>query len=141
MRVEFAFIAEAADAVGGLFYVTRGGTDIFHIPPGTVYPVGVGPMSFVVRLSGDPLEIGVEHPVDFSIVDADGRPTGVQGEGLIHFSEHPFDRTRTGGALLHYRIMSIAIPASGAYVFQLHSNERRLCEIPFWVVETPLPGT
>jgi uncharacterized protein DUF6941 len=139
MEVEYAFIAEDADAQNGLFYVLKGGTDIWYTPPDALFPVGIGPMSFVVRLVGEPSEVSTELPVSFVIVDADSRPIGVQGEGQITFAPHPIDRTRTGGALIHFR-MAIQAPAHGAYFFELHSDDRRLCQVPFWIVPAPEPA-
>jgi len=39
MLVDYAFIAESADVQAGLFYVLRGGTDIWYAPPGSPFPV------------------------------------------------------------------------------------------------------
>lgn len=139
MRVEYAFIAESADVQAGLFYVVRGGTDIWYTPPGVAFPVAIGPMSFVVRLVGDPDEVGSEVPVEFVVVDADGKSIGVGGTGSIAVAPHAIDRTRSGAALLHFRL-SLAIPAIGAYFFELHSAGERLCQVPFWVQETPPQG-
>lgn len=133
MRAEYGFIAEAADAQAGLFYVLRGGTDIWYSPPDATFPLPIGPMSFIVRVVGEPGEVGRDLSVSFTIVDADGRPCGVHGSGSISFSNHPVDRTRSGGALLHFRI-GFEVPAPGAYLFELHSGGARLCQIPFWVV-------
>jgi hypothetical protein len=132
MRVEYAFIAESADVQSGLFYVLRGGTDIWYAPEGAEFPVPIGPMSFVVRLVGDPLEVGTDQPVEFTVVDADARPTGVGGTGTIAVAAHAIDRTRSGAALLHFRL-AFAIPAPGAYFFELFSQGERLCQVPFWV--------
>jgi hypothetical protein len=133
MHAEYSFIAESADVQSGLFYVIRGGTDIWYVPTGTTFPVPVGPMSFVVRLVGDPQEVGSEQPVDFVVVDADGRSIGVQGNGTITVTSHAVDRTRSGAALLHFRL-GFHIPAAGAYFFELHSDDQRLCQVPFWVL-------
>src|ERR1700726_3104231 len=73
MRVEYAFISESADVQSGLFYVVRGGTDIWYAPAGADFPVPIGPMSFVVRLVGEPQEVGTDQPVEFTVVDAAGR--------------------------------------------------------------------
>jgi len=132
MRVEYAFISESADVQSGLFYVVRGGTDIWYAPAGADFPVPIGPMSFVVRLVGDPQEVGTDQPVEFTVVDADGRPTGVGGTGAIAVTAHAIDRTRSGAALLHFRL-AFAIPAPGAYFFELFSKGERLCQVPFWV--------
>jgi hypothetical protein len=132
VRVEYAFISESADVQSGLFYVVRGGTDIWYAPAGADFPVPIGPMSFVVRLVGDPQEVGTDQPVEFTVVDADGRPTGVGGTGTIAVAAHAIDRTRSGAALLHFRL-AFAIPAPGAYFFELFSHGERLCQVPFWV--------
>lgn len=140
MEVEFAFIAGAADVFNGLFYVVRGGADVHNIPPGITYPAGVGPMSFVVRLVGEPQEVGQRMVLDFNIVDADGRDTGVGGKGEISFQGHPLDRTRTNAALIHYRIGSVRITGPGVYLFQLFHEGRRLTQVPFWVIEGHPPA-
>jgi hypothetical protein len=132
VHVEYAFISESADVQSGLFYVVRGGTDIWYVPAGADFPVPIGPMSFVVRLVGDPREVGTEQPVEFTVVDADGRPTGVSGTGSIAVSPHAIDRTRSGAALLHFRL-AFSVPAPGAYFFELVSKGQRLCQVPFWV--------
>lgn len=132
MQVEYAFISESADVQSGLFYVVRGGTDIWYAPAGAEFPVPIGPMSFVVRLVGEPQEVGTEQPVEFSVVDADGRTTGVGGNGTISVAAHAIDRTRSGAALLHFRL-ALSIAAPGAYFFELHSQGERLCQVPFWV--------
>jgi len=133
VKVDYAFIAESADAQNGLFYVIRGGTDIYKTPPDMPYPIGIGPMSFVVRLVGDLNEVGESRPLAFTIVDADGRPIGVEGSGEISFAEHPIDRTRSGAALIHFRL-AFPVPTPGAYFFQLISDSTRIGEIPFWVM-------
>jgi hypothetical protein len=140
VQVEYAFISESADVQSGLFYVVRGGTDIWYAPAGAEFPVPIGPMSFVVRLVGEPQEVGTEQPVEFTVVDADGRPTGVGGTGTIAVAAHAIDRTRSGAALLHFRL-AFSIPAPGAYFFELHSGDERLCQVPFWVQVTDAPET
>lgn len=133
MRVEYGFIAEAADAVEGLFYVVRGGTDIWHTPAGAPFPMVVGPMSFVIRLSGEPHEVGAPLPLSFKIVDADGRSIGAEGQGEVGFGPHPVDRTRTTGALIHFKL-GVPVPGPGAYFFELYSADQRLAQIPFWIL-------
>lgn len=139
MEVEYGFIAEAADAQSGLFYVVRGGTDIWHVPPDAPFPLGIGPMSFVVRLAGDPSEVGREIKLRYVLVDEDGRSIGVEGEGPVSLPPHPVDRTRTGSALVHFRL-AFQVPRSGPYFFELHSDAERLCQIPLWVVQTAPPA-
>src|SRR2546423_7089033 len=132
MRVEDAFLAGSADVQPGIFDVSRGGADIWCAPEGAGFPVPIGPMSFVVRLVGDPQDVGTDQPVEFTVVDADGRPTGVGGTGTIAVAAHAIDRTRSRAALLHFRL-AFAIPAPGAYFFELFSRGERPCQVPFWV--------
>jgi len=134
MHLEYAFIADAADARDGLFYVLRGGTDIWNIQADTPLPWVVGPMSFVVRLVGETREIGLLKQVGFKIVDADSRPIGLEGSAQIEFGPHPVDRTRTSGALIHFRVPTASVPGPGAYFFEVHSDDQRLCQVPFWVM-------
>jgi hypothetical protein len=133
MQVEYGFVAEAADAQAGLFYVVRGGSDIWSVTPGARFPLAIGPVSFLLRLVGEPPEIGRDLPVDFAIVDADGRSLGIEGSAQISFSAHPVDRTRTSGALLHFRL-GFEVPGPGAYFFELHHRSQRLVQVPFWIV-------
>lgn len=137
MQVEYGFIAEAADAQAGLFYVIRGGSDIWSVAGS--FPHALGPLSFILRLVGEPQEVGRALPLEFMVVDADGRSLGVGGAAEISFSPHPFDRTRTSGALLHFRL-GFNVPSPGAYFFELHHRAQRLCQIPFWVVVPAAPG-
>jgi hypothetical protein len=139
MQVEYGFVAEAADAQAGLFYVVRGGSDIWSVAHEVTFPLAIGPVSFLLRLVGDPPEVGRDLPLDFTIVDADGQPLGVQGSAFISFSPHPLDRTRTSGALLHFRL-GFEVPAPGAYFFELHHKDERLTQIPFWVVAPANPS-
>lgn len=133
MLVEYGFVAEAADAQVGLFYVVRGGSDIWSVAPDVTFPLQLGPVSFLLRLVGEPQEVGKDLTLDFAIVDADGRPLGVHGSAGISFSPHPVDRTRTSGALLHFRL-GFEVPEVGAYLFELHHEGERLWQIPFWIV-------
>lgn len=139
MRVEYGFIAEAADTVNGLFYVVRGGTDIWNLPMEAEFPLAVGPMSFVIRLIGEPHEVGSSIGVEFQVVDADGQSIGMAGAGQIEFTPHPIDRTRASGALLHFR-MAVSVPAPGAYFFELHSGGIRLTQVPFWIMTVEMPA-
>lgn len=139
MQVDYAFIAEAADAHDGLFHVVRGGTDIWHIPPEANFPVGIGPLSFVIRLVGEPTEVGSDHKVMAKVVDADGREVAsIDPEGAIRLPPHPIDRTRSGAALVHFR-MQLQVPHPGTYLFELHHEQGRLCQVPFWVVQQARP--
>ena len=134
VRVEYAFVAEAADAQGGLFYVTRGGAEIYGIPREFPKPLNLGALSFVVHLSGDVEDLDTAIPVQFRIVDADGHPLAFQQETDARFERHPIDRTRTTGTVMAFRFYGFPVPDFGTYVFEVHSGGERLAQVPFWVV-------
>ena len=138
MRVEYAFVAEAADAQGGLFYVTRGGAEIFGIPSGFPKPLNVGALSFVIRLTGEVEEMDRPLPVQFRIVDADGNPLAFAQDAEVRFERHPIDPTRTTGTVMAFRFYGFPVPDFGTYVFEVHADDERLAEVPFWVV--PVDG-
>src|SRR5207249_6678841 len=91
VRVDYAFIAEAADSQGGLFYVTRGGADIHFLSRDFPRPLRLGALSFVVRVLGEPHEVGQTFPFMCSIVDADGQVVNFQQQVEARFDPHPID--------------------------------------------------
>src|SRR6266540_531669 len=103
MRVDYAFIAEAADSQGGLFYVTRGGADIHFLPRNFPKPLRLGAISFVVRVLGDPEDVGQSFPIVYEIVDADGRTVNFRQEVEARFEPHPIDSTRATANVAAFR--------------------------------------
>jgi hypothetical protein len=134
MHVDYAFIAEAADSQGGLFYVTRGGTDIYAMPKDFPKPLNLGALSFVVRLAGDPEDVGETRSVRFVIVDADGHPLAFDQTGEARFERHPIDPTLTSANMMAFRFYGFPVPDFGAYLFEVHSGDERLASVRFWVV-------
>jgi hypothetical protein len=145
VKVDYAFIAEAADSQAGLFYVTRGGTDIFFLPQDFPKPLRLGAISFVVRVVGDPHDVGQEFSLLYTVVDADGRTVGFRQEMPAAFQPHPIDSTRTTANVVALRFYGFPIPDFGTYVFEVHHGDERLAQVPFWVVPVdpeapPQPG-
>ncbi|MGH2573538.1 MAG: DUF6941 family protein [Actinomycetota bacterium] len=139
MRVDYAFVAEAADSQGGLFYVTRGGADLHFLPREFPKPLRLGAISFVVRVLGEPHEIGQTFTLLYSIVDADGRKVGFEQRVEARFEAHPIDPTRATASVVTFRFYGFPVPDFGTYVFEVHHGEDRLAQVPFWVV--PVDGT
>jgi len=134
MRVDYAFVAEAADSQAGLFYVTRGGADVHFLPRDFPRPLRIGAISFVVRLLGEPHEMERDFSVVYSIVDADGHPMGFRQEARARFERHPVDVTRATGNVVAFRFYGFPVPEFGTYLFEVHHGDERLAQIPFWVV-------
>jgi hypothetical protein len=134
MKVDYAFVAEAADSQAGLFYVTRGGADVFFLPREFPRPLRLGAVSFVVRLMGDAEDIGRTRSVVCTVVDADGRTVGFRQEIEAEFDRHPIDPTRANARVLTFRFYGFPVPEFGTYVFEVWDGEERLAEVPIWVV-------
>ena len=146
MKVDYAFVAEAADSQGGLFYVVRGGADIHFLPRDFRRPLRLGAISFVVRVLGEPHEVGETFPLVCTVVDADGRSVSFHQELAARFEPHPIDPTRTTASVLTFRFYGFPIPEFGTYLFEVHLGDERLAQVPFWVVPVdtqapPEPGT
>ena len=138
MKVDYAFVAEAADSQAGLFYVTRGGADIHFLPRDFPKPLRLGALSFVVRILGEPHEVGEEFPVEYAIVDADGRTVTFQQQVTTRFEPHPMDPTRTTASVMTFRFYGFPVPDFGTYLFEVRLGGERLAQVPFWVV--PMAG-
>jgi hypothetical protein len=134
MKVDYAFVAEAADSQGGLFYVTRGGADIHFFPRDFPKPLRLGAISFVVRVLGEPEEIGQTFPIVYTIVDADGRVVNFQQEVEARFDPHPIDSTRATATVATFRFYGFPVPDFGTYIFEVRHGDERLAQVPFWVV-------
>ena len=142
MKVDYAFIAEAADSQGGLFYVTRGGADIYFLPREFPKPFHLGAISFVVRVVGESHEIGETFHLVYKIVDADGRTIGFSQEMPARFEPHPIDPTRASANVVAFRLYGFPVPEFGTYLFEVHHGDERLAQVPFWVMPADIaPGT
>ena len=69
-RLDFAFLADAAEAQPGRkFYVLGGGIDSIGAPR---FPVVHPHMSLVMRIVVDTLEADADHGLEIRLIDADG---------------------------------------------------------------------
>ena len=134
MRVDYAFVAEAADAQGGLFYVTRGGADIYVLPREFPRPLRLGAISFVVRVVGETGDVGQSRPIAVTVVDGQGEPIGFRQEGEVRFDRHPIEPDGATASVMAFRLFGFPVPEFGAYVFEVMTGDERLAQVPFWVV-------
>jgi hypothetical protein len=142
VKVDYAFVAEAADSQGGLFYVTRGGADIYLLPKEFPKPLHLGAISFVLRVVGDPGDIGKTLTFVCSIVDSNDHPVNFHQEVSANFEPHPIDRDRANGSVLAFRFYGFPVPDFGTYRLEVSHGGERLASVPFWVVpaEDAPPG-
>lgn len=134
MKVDYAFVAEAADSQAGLFSVVRGGADLYFFPRTVPKPIRIGAISFVVRVVGDPDDVGQAFPIAYTVVDADGRSLNFRQQVEARFQAHPIDATRATANVVAFRFYGFPVPEFGTYLFEVHHEDRRLAQVPFWVV-------
>lgn len=142
MKVDYAFVAEAADSQGGLFYVTRGGADIYLLPRDLPKPLHLGAISFVLRVVGDPEEIGKTVTFVCRIMGSNGEPSSFRQEINARFERHPVDMERANGSVLAFRFYGFPVPDFGTYELEVTHGGETLAAVPFWVVpaEDAPPG-
>jgi hypothetical protein len=134
MKVDYAFVSEAADSQGGLFYVVRGGADMHFLPRSFPRPLRLGAISFVVRVLGEPHEVGRTYPLTYTIVNADGETVSFRQEVEARFDPHPVDPTRTTATVATFRFYGFPVPDFGTYLFEVLHGRDRLAQVPFWVL-------
>jgi hypothetical protein len=134
VRVDYAFVAEAADSQGGLFYVTRGGADLHFLPRDFPKPLRLGAISFVIRVLGEPHEVGQTFSINYAIVDADGHTVNFNQAMEARFEPHPIDPTRATANVVTFRFYGFPVPDFGTYLLEVRHGEQRLAQVPFWVV-------
>jgi hypothetical protein len=134
MKVDYAFVSESADSQAGLFYVVRGGADMHFLPRSFPRPLRLGAISFVVRLLGEPHEIGQTYPLTYTIVNSDGQTVNFRQNVEARFDPHPVDPTRTTATVAAFRFYGFPVPDFGTYLFEVLHGEERLAQVPFWVL-------
>ena len=118
--------------------MTRGGADLFFLPRDFPRPLRLGAISFVVRLVGEPHEIGETFPVTYTVVDADANPIGFRQEAEP--GSRPIPSTDRGPPPASSPSGSTVSrsPTSAPTCSRCHTGEERLAQVPFWVV--PVDG-
>jgi len=134
VKVDYAFVAEAADSQSGLFYVTRGGADIYLLPKSLPKPLHLGAISFVLRVVGDPEDIGKTLSFVCRIVGSNGEESTFQQEVNARFDRHPVDAERANGSILAFRFYGFPVPDFGTYHLEVSHGEETLAAVPFWVI-------
>jgi uncharacterized protein DUF6941 len=139
MKIDYAFVSENADSHDGLFYVHRGGADVHYFPPDLPRPIHLGSISFIVRVVGEPHEVGQTQSLTCAIVDADGQVVNFEQRVEVGFRPHPIDPTRASGNVLAFKFFGFPVPEFGTYVFEVRQGDERLATVPFWVTPMELP--
>ena len=132
MELDFAFLADSAQAVGGKLFVLGGAFDTINAPK---VPVIHNTMSLAVRLLFDVSEIGRHHQLEVDIVDADGRRIARAG-GPLFLEKNP--HTPAGwnqGFLAVVNFINLKFEKFGDYGVKIIFNNTTIKSIPLRVIE------
>jgi len=130
MKVDFAFLADGAEAIGGKLYVLGGAFDTIWAKK---FPAVHPKISFVMRMIFEPAELDRKHNLEILLMDEDGKNIAKAGGPLeIKKSEktykgwpHPF--------LAVMNFINLSFPKTGDYSFNIVCNNNAIKSVPLRV--------
>lgn len=132
MEVDFAFLADAAEAVNGKIYVVGGAFDTIwasNVP--VVYPR----LSLVMRLMFTPAEVGRKHKIEINLMEEDGkRMTSVGGD--LEIGQNPeVPKGWRQGFLTSLNFANLKFEKLGDYGFEIVVNNSSLKSVPLRIAQ------
>lgn len=110
MKIEYALLADAAQAVGGKIYVLGGGWNMFRSPS---FPAPVQ-LAIAIGLGFTFNEIGIKYPLNVVIADETGVPIVPEMKGQVETGQPAADVPKTASVKIPVAIninMSLPMPA------------------------------
>ena len=133
MEVDFAFLADSAEAVNGKIYVMGGAVDIIW---GKQVPLIHPRLAFVLKLIFDVSEIGRKHKLEIQIMDEDGGVvTQLGGELEIPTKNPNLPKGWRQGFATVLNFENLKFLKFGNYSFNILVNNSSLKNIPFRVAQ------
>jgi hypothetical protein len=129
MDVEFAFLADAAQAEKNKLYVLGAGFDRItakQFP--AVHPV----MSFALKLRLHPAECERQHNLEVELWDPDGQPIGIKVAAQFR-ADRPKQAGRPAFVQLVMNLAQLRFPKPGDYSFQILVDEQHLKSVPLYL--------
>lgn len=112
MKIEYALLADAAQAVGGKIFVLGGGWNLFRSPN---FPAPVQ-LAVAIGLGFMPVEVGVKCPLSVMIADEAGVPIIPEIKGQVETGQTAPDAPRTATIKIPVAInVNLSLPHPGAY--------------------------
>lgn len=112
MKIEYALLADAAQAIGGKIFVLGGGWNLFRSPN---YPA---PVQFAVAIglgfTSD--EVGIVYPLNIAIADESGVPIVPEMKGQVETGQPAPDVPKTASVKIPVAInINMSLPHPGTY--------------------------
>lgn len=133
MEVDFAFLADSAEAVEGKLYVMGGAFDtIWAKTLPTIHPR----LSFVMRLVFSPAETGRVHQMEVSIMDGDGKRLQTVGGPLELKDRNPHLPAGVRPSLLTVlNFVNLKFEKFGSYSFEIVFNNTSGKSVPLRIAQ------
>ncbi len=112
MKIEYALLADAAQAVGGKVFVLGGGWNLFR---SASYPA---PVQFAVAigLGFSTSEVGMKYPLNIAIADESGVPIVPEMKGQVETGQPAPDVPKTASMKIPVAInINMSLPHPGTY--------------------------
>lgn len=133
MEVDYAFLANAAEANNGVFHVLGGGIDTVRSPK---IPVNYPKLSLVLRVVFEPAELGRKHRLEIQVMDEDGNKISAVGADLTLDQKNPnLPKGWRQGIMTIVPFAQLVFPRFSDYAFHIIINNSSLKSIPFRVVQ------
>ena len=133
MEVDFAFLADSAEAVNGKLYVIGGAIDTIW---GRQVPLIHPHLAFVLRLIFDVAEIGRKHKLEIQIMDEDGAITAQLGGDLEIPAKNPnLPKGWRQGFATVLNFQNLNFVKFGSHSFNILVNNSSLKSIPLQVAQ------
>lgn len=134
MEVDFAFLADSAESVGGKFYVLGGGIDTIWSKQAPI--AYQRQLSFVLRIILEVAEIGRKHKLEIQIMDEDGNIIANVGGDLEIQTKNPqLPKGWRQSFITVLNFQNFSFPKFGNYSFNILVNNSSLKSIPLRVAQ------
>ena len=122
MKIDYAILADAAQAVGGKIFILGGGWNIFR---SVNYPTPVQ-LAVAIGIGFEPNEIGVAYPVKIAIADEAGVPVVPEMSGQIETGQltPEFPRGLAVKLPVAWNV-NFAVPRAGRYAIVITVGSAR----------------
>jgi hypothetical protein len=112
MKIEYALLADAAQASGGKIFVLGGGWNLFR---SASYPAPVQ-LAIAVGLGFAATEVGVKYPLNVVIADEAGVPIIPEMNGQVETGQPAPDVPKTASVKIPVAInINLSLPHPGTY--------------------------
>ena len=112
MKIEYALLADAAQAVGGKVFILGGGWNLYR---SASYPA---PVQFAVAigLGFSTNEVGMKYPLNIAIADESGVPIVPEMKGQVETGQPAPDVPKTASVKIPVAInINMSLPHPGTY--------------------------